>query len=360
MTSYDAILVLSFGGPEGPDDVVPFLENVTRGRGIPRERLEEVGAHYQRFGGVSPINAQNRALVAALRAELAEHGPNLPVYWGNRNWHPLLADTVRRMRDDGIARALAFVTSAYSSYSACRQYLDDIERARAEVGDGAPQIDKIRQFYDHPGFVEPMARNVTAALGALPAPLRDDARLVFTAHSVPVTMARTSAYVAQLLEATRLVTERAAPGREPDLVWQSRSGPPHVPWLEPDVGDHLAALAADGARAAVLVPIGFISDHMEVVYDLDTLAAERAERAGLTLVRAATVGTDPQFVAMIRELIDERHTLAGGERPALAGGERPALAGGERPAPVRERRALGSLGVRPDVCPLGCCPPPQR
>jgi ferrochelatase len=338
MTRYDAILVLSFGGPEGPDDVVPFLENVTRGRNIPRERLEEVGAHYQLFGGVSPINGQNRALVTALRDELAAHGPDLPVYWGNRNWHPFVSDTVRQMRDDGVQRALAFVTSAYSSYSACRQYLDDIERARAEVGEGAPQIDKIRQFYDHPGFIEPMARNVTRALDALPAALRADARLVFTAHSVPVAMATTSAYVAQLLEATRLVTERAAPGRDPDLVWQSRSGPPQVPWLEPDVGDHLATIAASGTRAAVLVPIGFISDHMEVVYDLDTLAAERAAAAGITVVRAATVGTDPQFVAMIRELIDERHA----------------------PDPARERRALGSLGVRPDVCPLGCCPAPRR
>ena len=343
--SFDAVLVVGFGGPEGPDDVVPFLENVTRGRDIPRERLEEVGAQYQRFGGVSTINGQNRALVAALRAELVAHGPDLPVYWGNRNWHPFVTDTVRQMRDDGVHRALAFVTSAYSSYSACRQYLDDIERARTEVGDGAPQIDKIRQFYDHPGFVEPMARNVVAALDALPAALRDDARLVFTAHSVPVAMATTSAYVAQLLEATRLVTELAAPGRDPDLVWQSRSGPPQVPWLEPDVGDHLAALAANGTRAVVLVPIGFISDHLEVAYDLDTLAAERAAQAGVTLVRAATVGTDPQFVAMIRELIGERH-LPGGERPALD--------------PTQERRALGSLGVRPDHCPLGCCPAPRR
>jgi ferrochelatase len=339
MTQYDAIVVLSFGGPEGPDDVVPFLENVTRGRGIPRERLEEVGAHYALFGGVSPINAQNRALVAALEAELAANGPALPVYWGNRNWHPFLVDTLRRMRDDGVQRALAFVTSAYSSYSACRQYLDDIERARAELGDGAPIVDKIRQFSDHPGFIEPMIRNVRAARAALPADVRDDARLVFTAHSVPVSMATSSGYVPQLLEASRLVADATTPdGRDPldiDLVWQSRSGPPQVPWLEPDISDHLTALAERGVPAVVLVPIGFVSDHMEVVYDLDTVAAETAREVGLPMVRAATVGTDPQFVAMIRELIIERIDAG------------------------TPRRALGSLGIRPDVCPAGCCPPPS-
>jgi len=342
MTDYDAIVVVSFGGPEGPDDVLPFLENVTRGRGIPRERLEEVGAHYGLFGGISPINAQNRALVAALEAELARHGPPLRVYWGNRNWHPYLADTIREMRDDGVRRALAFVTSAYSSYSACRQYLDDIARARADVGADAPIIDKIRQFYDHPGFVEPMARNLRAAIDSLPVEHRDHARIVFTAHSVPLSMATSSAYVAQLLEASRLVAERGAPeltdhGRDLDLVWQSRSGPPQVPWLEPDVGDHLDSLARGGVRAAVVVPIGFISDHMEVVYDLDTIAVPRGRDAGLAVTRAATVGTDPQFVAMIRELAVERIDE---QRP---------------------RRALGSLGVQPDVCAAGCCPaPPSR
>jgi ferrochelatase len=338
--AYDAVVVVSFGGPEGPDDVVPFLENVTRGRNIPRERLAEVGAHYQLFGGVSPINGQNRALVAALEHELAAHDLALPVYWGNRNWHPFLGDTVRQMRDDGVRRALAFVTSAYSSYSACRQYLDDIERARHEVGDDAPVIDKIRQFYDHPDFVEPMIRNVDEARLRLPADVRHDARLVFTAHSVPVAMATSSPYVPQLLEACRLVSAGATPeGRDPldiDLVWQSRSGPPHVPWLEPDIGDHLAQLAAQGVPAVVVVPIGFVSDHMEVVYDLDTVAAERARELGLPMARAATVGTDPQFVAMVRELIEERLD------------------------PSHPRGALGSLGIRPDVCPAGCCPPPSR
>jgi ferrochelatase len=340
MSAYDAVLVLSFGGPEGPDDVVPFLENVTRGRGIPKERLAEVGAHYQMFGGVSPINAQNRALVAALEAELAAHDIALPVYWGNRNWHPLLPDTLRRMRDDGIERALAFVTSAYSSYSACRQYLDDIVRAREEVGDGAPVVDKIRQFYDHPGFIEPMARNVDAARRSLPEGVRDDARLVFTAHSVPVAMATSSPYVPQLLEASRLVAaSTTADGRDPldiDLVWQSRSGPPQVPWLEPDISDHLRALAGRGVPAVVVVPIGFVSDHMEVVYDLDVVARQTATEIGLPMARAATVGTDPQFVAMVRELVVERLD------------------------PTQPRRTLGSLGIRPDVCPGGCCPGPSR
>jgi ferrochelatase len=337
---YDAVLVVSFGGPEGPDDVVPFLEIVTRGRNIPRERLAEVGAHYDLFGGVSPINGQMRALVAALRTELAAHAHPLRVYWGNRNWHPFLADTLRQMRDDGVRRALAFVTSAYSSYSACRQYLDDIVRARDEVGDGAPAVDKLRQFYDHPGFIEPMVRNVDAARLELPQPVRDDARLVFTAHSVPVAMATTSAYVPQLLEACRLVAARATPpGRDPldvDLVWQSRSGPPQVPWLEPDIGDHLRALSGRGVPAVIVVPIGFVSDHMEVVYDLDTVAAATARELGLPMARAATVGTDPRFVAMIRELIEERID------------------------PTRERRSLGSLGIRPDTCPADCCPAPSR
>lgn len=333
MTDYDAVLVVSFGGPEGPDDIMPFLENVTRGRNVPRERLEQVAAQYHLFGGVSPINAQTRALVDALRDELDTHGPHLPVYWGNRNWHPFLTDTIREMRDAGVRRALAFVTSAYSSYSSCRQYLDDIAAARRAIGDDAPAVDKIRQFYDHPGFIEPMARNLLAALEQLPADMRGESRLVFCAHSVPVAMAMTSPYVAQLLEASRLVAERVGHDADDvDLVWQSRSGPPHIPWLEPDVGDHLERLAADGRRAAVVVPIGFVSDHMEVVYDLDTVALPRARDAGLVAARAATVGTDPQFVAMVRELVLERID------------------------PSLPRRALGSLGVRPDVCPGDCCP----
>ena len=328
---YDAILVLSFGGPEGPEDVVPFLEQVTRGRNIPRERLVEVGAHYDLFGGVSPINAANRALIAALEAELSTAGPDLPVYWGNRNWHPFLADTLRRMAGDGVRRAVCFVTSAYSSYSSCRQYLDDIETARAEVGARAPVVDKLRPFFDHPGFIEPMTENVTVALAGLPAPLRTGAPLVFSAHSIPSVQAALCDYEAQLREASRLVAGRVGAGHSWAVVYQSRSGPPSQPWLEPDVRDHLSALAADGARAAVLVPIGFVTDHVEVIYDLDIQAAATAADLGIEVVRAATVGTAPAFVAMIRELIAER-TEDG------------------------PRRALSTLPPRPLSCATGCCP----
>jgi protoporphyrin/coproporphyrin ferrochelatase len=327
--TYDAIVIVSFGGPEGPEDVLPFMENVTRGRGIPRERLVEVSAHYQLFGGVSPINAQNRALIDALRDELDRAGIDLPIYWGNRNWHPFLADTVRQMRDDGVQRALAFVTSAYSSYSGCRQYREDIAAAIDEAGPGAPSIDKLRVFFNHPGFIEPMVEHTAGAL----AEAGHDAALVFTAHSIPCSMADTSDYAVQLREAARLVSSHVG-HPEHALVFQSRSGPPSVPWLEPDVNDHLRTLQAAGREAAVLVPIGFISDHMEVVYDLDTQAQQTAAELGMTVVRAATVGTHPRFVAMIRELVEERL----GSSPI--------------------RRALGLRGPNHDVCPAGCCPAP--
>ncbi|TYB60392.1 ferrochelatase [Microbispora tritici] len=299
---YDALLVVSFGGPEGPEDVMPFLENVVRGRGVPRERLLEVEAHYQRFGGVSPINRQCRELIDALAVDL-------PVYWGNRNWHPFLEDTVRRMKEDGVRRAAAFVTAAYRSYSSCRQYLDDIARARAALP-GAPEIVKLRHYYDHPGFVAAMADHTREALAALPEDVRTGARLVFTAHSIPVSMARTAgpsggAYEAELRETARLVVAAVDEGRPWDLVWQSRSGPPQVPWLEPDVCDHLEALHAEGVPAVVLVPIGFVSDHMEVVYDLDTEAAALAGKLGMPLTRAATAGTHPRFVSMVAELLAE-------------------------------------------------------
>ncbi len=323
---YDAVIVVSFGGPEGPDDVLPFLENVTRGRGVPPERLKLVAKQYDALGGVSPINGQNRALVAALDAELARAGHSLPVYWGNRNWHPLLPDVVRQMRDDGVERALAFVTSGFSSYSSCRQYLENIEAARTEVGPGAPAIDKIRQYYDHPGYVGPFARSLAAALDTVPA----GAHVVCTAHSLPLAMAEASDYVAQLRESERLVVGRGAPGHPHSLAYTSRSGPPTQPWLEPDIGVHLDTLAAAGVPGVVVVPIGFVSDHMEVVQDLDVVASGRAEALGLPFARAATPGTDPDFVAMIRELVEERLD------PSLS------------------RRALGTLGVRPDVCP-GCC-----
>ena len=345
---YDALLLASFGGPEGPDDVVPFLENVTRGRGIPRERLVEVGAHYALFGGVSPINGQNRALLAALRQDLPAHGIDLPVYWGNRNWGPYFAEALAQMRDDGVRRALVVVTSAYSSWSGCRQYRENLAAARAEVGEGAPELDKVRAYFDHPGFVGPFIRSTLAALAGLPEPARDAARLVFTTHSVPLAMAESSgppdtrppqgAYVAQHEAVAALVAEglAAAEGRARpyDLVFQSRSGSPQVPWLEPDIVDHLEALAAGGAGGVVVVPIGFVSDHLEVVYDLDTQAREAADRLGLPFARAATPGTDPEFVAMLRELVLER--LA--DVPA---------------------RALSPLGPWPDACAVGCCANPR-
>ena len=333
---YDAFLLVSFGGPEGPGDVLPFLRNVTRGRGVPDERLEQVAGHYHRFGGASPINQQCRDLIAAAEKDFAAAGLGLPVYWGNRNWDPYLADTVRAMADGGVRRALAFVTSAYSSYSSCRQYLDDIARARAQAGPDAPQIDKIRPYFNHPGFIEPLAASTRRAIESLEPSVRENAVLVFTAHSIPAGMAAASgprgggAYQAQLAEAARLVAGRVRPGRDWRLAYQSRSGPPSQPWLGPDVSDCLAELAAAGASGVVLVPVGFVSDHMEVKYDLDVEAAGTGRRLGLPLARAATPGTDPAFVSMITELVRER--LDGAPRPAL-----------------------GELGSWPDSCPAGCC-----
>lgn len=303
-TGYDALLVVSFGGPEKEADVIPFLENVLRGRGVPRERMLEVARHYYRFGGRSPINDENRALIAALQEELRAHRIALQVYWGNRNWHPLLADTVRQMQADGVERALAFVTSAFSSYSGCRQYREDIARAQRQIGDGAPRIDKLRGFFNHPGFIQAMTERVRAALEKIAADRRETAPLIFTAHSIPVSMALTSDYQRQLQEAARRIGERL--GREWRIAYQSRSGPPSQPWIEPDIGSVLRDIAASGARNAVVAPLGFISDHMEVVYDLDTEARELADGLGLNMIRAGTAGTHPRFVAMIRELIEER------------------------------------------------------
>jgi ferrochelatase len=340
--SYDALLLVSFGGPEHPDDVLPFLQNVTRGRYVPPDRLAEVAEHYRQFGGVSPINAQCRALLAATRADLAAHGVRTPVYWGNRNWHPMLAETVAAMRDDGVRRALAFVTSAYGGYSSCRQYLEDIAAARAAVGHDAPVIEKLRHFHDHPGFVAPHADALRAALSTLETTRRATTRLVFTAHSVPVWMARTAGpdggrYTAQLRETAALVAAAAAPDLPWDLVWQSRSGPAYVPWLEPDVNEHLAALAQAGTTDVAVSPIGFVSDHLEVVWDLDTEAAATAKRLGLGFARAATPGTDPRFVAMVRELVTERMAAS----------------------PPGGRRRLGTL-PNWDTCPGHCCPPARR
>ncbi len=341
-SSYDAIVVMSFGGPEGPDEVVPFMENVTRGRGIPRERLVEVSAHYQLFGGVSPINQHNRELIAALTTELSAAGISLPIYWGNRNWHPLIDDTIETMRADGIRRALMFVTSGFSSASGCRQYREDVLRACEKVGDGSPLVDKIRVFYNHPGFIEPMVDHVVEQINSLTLGEARDIRIAFTAHSIPMSMASTSDYVQQLTEASRLihaaVSARVGVSWPWQLVYQSRSGAPGQPWLEPDICDHLADQHSEDASAVVMVPIGFISDHMEVVYDLDTQAREAAEKLGLVIRRAATVGTDPRFVAMIRELIEERIEVAAGTEPL--------------------KQALGVYGPNHDVCPADCCPMP--
>lgn len=345
---YDAVLLLSFGGPEAPEEVRPFLENVTRGRGVPPERLDEVEQHYQHFGGVSPINGLNRRLVADLSRALRESGRDLPVYFGNRNWHPMVEDTVTAMVDDGVRNALVFATSAYGGYSACRQYHEDIARAReaaVERRGSAPDLVKLRHFYDHPLFVGSVADGVRAARESLDA--GHEARLVFTAHSIPESADRTAGppeegghrYSRQMAEAARLVAE-AAGAEDHDLVWQSRSGPPRIPWLEPDIVDHLDTLHAKGVPAVVVSPVGFVSDHLEVVWDLDNEAAEHAEELGMGFARAASAGSDPRFVEMIVELIAEQ-----------ADG-----------APVRE---LGSapragVGCNGALCHPGCCEPAPR
>jgi protoporphyrin/coproporphyrin ferrochelatase len=310
--------------------VIPFLENVLRGRNVPRERMLQVAHHYELFGGVSPINGQNRALIAALEREFGESNLNLPIYWGNRNWHPLLADTLRQMQQDGRHRALAFVTSAYSSYSGCRQYREDIERAREAVGVEAPRVDKLRVFYNHPGFIAPNVENLRIALARIPYERRRSAHVAFTAHSIPLSMATNCDYQAQLMETCRLVAEGAGHARW-QLVFQSRSGSPAQPWLEPDICEHLRELKRAGATDVVVAPVGFISDHMEVLYDLDTEAQGVAQELGLNLIRAATVGTHPTFIGMIRELILERMT----DNPV--------------------RRTLGTRGAKEDVCPADCC-----
>jgi ferrochelatase len=327
---YDALLVVSFGGPEGMDDVMPFLENVLRGRNVPRERMLGVAKHYELFGGVSPINGENRKLIAALGKELQAKGPHLPIYFGNRNWHPMLADTLSQMRDDGVKNALAFVTSAYSSYSSCRQYLEDIERARQLVGPDAPRVEKLRAFYNHPGFIEANVANVRAALEQIPEARRSQTLIAFTAHSIPESMARNCDYEAQLGETSRLVAESLGV-KDWNLVFQSRSGSPAQPWLGPDICEHLRALHADGVRDVIVSPIGFVSDHMEILYDLDTEARALAQELGLNMIRAATAGKHPAFIGMIRELIMERID------------------------PETPRRYLGADGPRADVCHPGCC-----
>jgi ferrochelatase len=328
---YDAVLVVSFGGPEGPDDVLPFLQNVLRGKPVSQERMLQVAEHYHHFGGVSPINEQNRALIRALERELSAHGPKLPVYWGNRNWHPLLPDTLREMSADGIQRALGFFTAAFSSYSGCRQYRENITDAQQLVGPQAPQVDKLRMFFNHPGYIEPLVEHALQALKQISAERRGDTLLLFTAHSIPEAMAAGCNYVRQLNEACELVAEGVGQSNW-RLVYQSRSGPPEQPWLEPDVCDFIQQQhAATPLRDIVILPIGFTSDHMEVLYDLDVEVRQLCDRLGIKLVRARTVGTHPRFVQMIRELIVERIT-------------------GQR-----DRPALGELGPSHDVCPEDCC-----
>jgi len=317
-----AFLLISFGGPERHEDVLPFLENVLRGRNVPRERMLEVAEHYYHFDGRSPINDQNRELLEELRAEFAENGPKLPLYWGNRNWHPMLQDTLRQMRADGISKAIALATSAFGSYSGCRQYCEDIDRTRAAVGaDGqgeAPRILKIRPFSREAKFIDACADRLSDALRTLP-----EARLVFTAHSIPMSMANTSPYLAELKDASAAVAGRVGKS-EWDLVYQSRSGPPGQPWLEPDIGDHLRRLHAEGVREVAIMPIGFLSDHMEVLYDLDTEAAALCSELGMKMVRARTVETHPVFVSLVRDLV------------------------------------AAALEHPPAACAADCCPPPAR
>ncbi len=339
--SYDALLLVSFGGPEGPDDVMPFLENVVRGKDVPRQRLLEVARHYELFDGVSPINGQNRALLAALIAELNANGPRMPVYWGNRNWHPMLDEAVGQMAEDGVERALAFVTSPFGSYPGCRQYLEDIELARQTVGPAAPKIDKLRLFYNHPGFIDATAERVAAAWNEVPAERRDRTLLLFAAHSLPVAMAERSPYERQLREACRLVADALASisslstgegtSAAWDLAFQSRSGPPSPPWLEPDVCDRIRQLPVEGIRDVVVVPIGFLAESMEVVYDLDVEVAGLCDELGVNMIRADVVANHPRFVRMIRELVIERLD------------------------PAAPRLTLGSDGPWPDECPADCC-----
>ena len=328
---YQAILVVSFGGPEGRDDVIPFLENVLRGKNVPRERMLEVAEHYYEFGGVSPINQQNRDLIQALEAELDREGPPLPIYWGNRNWHPLLTDTLKQMKADGVDKCLALVTSAFSSYSGCRQYREDLALALEEVGGGLT-IHKIRVFYNHPGFINPLADRTAEKWNGIPEGEISQTQVLFSAHSIPNAMADHCNYEKQLQESCRLVAEKVGvPESQWQLVYQSRSGPPTQPWLEPDICDRIRELKSQqGSKHIIVVPIGFVSDHMEVLFDLDTEARETCEELEIGFHRVATVGTAPEFVAGLRELIQERTA-------------------------DEVRNCLGQFPPNHDFCPAGCC-----
>lgn len=328
--AYDSFLLVSFGGPEGPEEVMPFLENVLRGKNVPRERMLEVAQHYHHFGGVSPINRQCRELIEAIQTEFSAHDVELPVYWGNRNWKPLLADTLRQMRDDGRQRALAFFTSIFSSYSGCRQYRENILAAQQQVGEGAPLVDKLRMGFNHPCFIATISEAVSDAIDSLEAEPRE-VQVLFSAHSIPMSMADRCDYEKQLREASRLVAE-ASGTPQWRLVYQSRSGPPQQPWLEPDICDAIAEMDdAEKLRALVIVPIGFVSDHMEVMFDLDQEAAAVCQQREIPMARAATASTHPKFVAMIRLLVEERLGR------------------------TDQRQAIGSLGPWHDICPADCC-----
>ncbi|MGC8626338.1 MAG: ferrochelatase [Acidimicrobiales bacterium] len=327
MGTYDALVLVSFGGPERAEDVMAFLRRVAEGRAVPEGRLREVAAHYYAAGGKSPINDQCRALLRALRLELS--GLQLGLYWGNRNWHPLLADTLATMRDDGVRRAAAFVTSAYGGYSGCRQYLEDIEAARAAVGPRAPVVDKLRLYYNHPGWVEPWAASLRHALAQAGNTKDGEREVLFSAHSVPLAMPEARLYADQVHETARLVAERAGLGPSQwKLVWQSRSGPPSAQWLGPDIRD---VVRASSASAFVVVPVGFVSEHMEVIYDLDIEVAAIASGAGASYTRASTVSADPAFVAMVHQLLQERED------------------------PTAPRLSLGPSGPWPPTCPKGHC-----
>ena len=334
---YDALMVVSFGGPEGPDDVMPFLENVLRGKNVPRERMLEVSEHYNHFDGISPINGQNRELIAALKKELADHGIDLPIYWGNRNWHPMLPDALRQMQEDGIKSALGFFTSIYSCYSGCRQYRENIADAQAAIGEGAPEVHKLRMPFNHPLYIEASADRVQTAFDEVQSDRQSATRFVFTAHSIPMSMAEGSKYATQLNEACRLIMEKI--GDYPwELVYQSRSGPPLQPWLEPDVCDYIGELKQKSdVKDIVMMPVGFVSDHMEVLFDLDTEARELCDELGINLQRSKSVGVHPKFISMIRELILERTSGT-------------------------EKRAIGNMPANWDVCPHDCCTydPPKR
>ena len=333
-TPYQALLVLSFGGPEGPDDVMPFLQNVLKGKNVPEARMLEVAEHYKHFGGVSPINDQNRQLIAALKTDLKEHGIDLPVYWGNRNWHPMLADTLNQMRDDGVSKALTFFTSAYSSYSGCRQYRENIADSQAEIGDDAPEIHKLRMFFNHPLFIEASIDRVNEAFAEIEDEQKSKTHFVFTAHSIPTSMADGCRYSTQLNEACRLIMEQVG-NYSWDLVYQSRSGPPSQPWLEPDVCDFMETLHEKKVKDVVIMPVGFLSDHMEVLFDLDTEAKEKCDELGIRMQRAKSIGVHPKFVSMIRHLILERTNGA-------------------------EKLAIGNMPANHDTCPADCCLPGTR